>query len=166
MRGINMNKLIKTLLILGLLVSAASAAILTEYFQDERTVEVAPWMSFEVSHDPAELTYGTTQLHDYINITSHKKYSTTCEIDTKILFNGDELTDTEGIRVDYSVESGSGSLVTPMDYNENGMPEAAVFGTQDADGIYTIRRNILINEDLVPGTYRIITVLIPHQGNS
>jgi len=160
-----MNKLIKTLIILGLLVSVSSAAILTEYFQDERTVEVKPWMSFEVSYDPAEITYGDTQLYDYINITSHKKYSTTCEIDTQILFNGEELTDQEGIRVDYSVESGSGSLVAASDYNENGMPEAAVFGTQDADGIYTIRRGISLNEDLVPGTYKIITILVPHQGN-
>lgn len=161
-----MNILLKILIILILLVSVASAAILTEYFNDERTVEVAPWMSFEVSYDPIELTYGTTQIYDYINITSHKKYSTTCEIDTQILFNGEELTDTTGIRVDYSVESGNGDLIIPMDYNENGMPEAAVFGTQDADGIYTIRRNILINEDLVPGTYKIITILIPYQGNS
>lgn len=161
-----MNILLKILIILILLASVASAAILTEYFNDERTVEVAPWMSFEVSHDPAEITYGDTLLHDYINITSQKKYSTTCEIDTQILFNGEELTDTTGIRVDYSVESGNGDLIIPMDYNENGMPEAAVFGTQDADGIYTIRRNILINEDLVPGTYKIITILIPYQGNS
>ena len=161
-----MNKLISTSIIFILLVSIASAAILTEYFQDERTVEVKPWMSFEVSYDPAEVTYGDTQLHDYINITSHKKYSTTCEIDTQILFNGEELIDQEGIRVEYSVESGSGALVTPNDYNNNGMPEAAVFGTQDADGIYTIRRNILINEDLVPGTYKIITILVPHQGDA
>lgn len=161
-----MNKLISTSIIIVLLVSVASAAILTEYLQDERTVEVADWMSFEVNNDPRDVTYGDTQLYDYINITSHKKYSSTCEIDTKILFNGEELIDTEGIRVDYSVESGNGDLVKPMDYNENGMPEAAVFGTQDADGIYTIRRNISINEDLVPGTYKIITILVPHQGDA
>lgn len=161
-----MNKLISTSIIIVLLVSVASAAILTEYLQDERTVEVAPWMSFEVDNDPRDVTYGDTQLYDYINITSHKKYSSTCEIDTKILFNGEELIDTEGIRVDYSVESGNGDLIKPMDYNENGMPEAAVFGTQDADGIYTIRRNISINEDLVPGTYKIITILVPHQGDA
>lgn len=161
-----MNKLSIILIIFLILTSVASAAILTEYFQDERTVEVAPWMSFEVNNDPIDITYGDTQLYDYINITSHKKYSSTCEIDTQILFNGEELIDQEGIRVGYSVESGSGALVTPNDYNDNGMPEAAVFGTQDADGIYTIRRNISINEDLVLGTYRIITILVPYQGNS
>ena len=149
-----------------LLISVASAAILTEYFRDERTVEVAPWMSFEVNNDPMDITYGDTLLYDYINITSHKKYSTTCEIQTEIYFNGEELIDLAGIRVDYSVESGSGALVTPSDHNGNGMPEAAVFGTQDADGIYTIRRNININEDLVPGSYKINTILIPYQGNS
>ncbi|NOR84532.1 hypothetical protein GQ473_00295 [archaeon] len=149
-----------------LLIGVASAAILTEYFRDERTVEVTPWMSFDVNNDPRDTTYGLTQLYDYINITSHKKYSTTCEIDTEIWFNGEELIDTEGIKVDYSVESGSGALITPSDNNNNGLPEAAVFGTQDADGIYTIRRNININEDLIPGTYRIVTILVPYQGNS
>jgi hypothetical protein len=161
-----MNKITKLSIVLVLLLTAVSAALLTEYFRDERTVTVEQWMSFEVNHDPRDITYGDTQLYDYINITSHKQYSTTCEIDTKILFNGEELIDQEGIRVDYSVESGSGALVTPNDYNNNGMPEAAVFGMQDADGIYTIRRNIFINEDLVPGTYKIITKLIPYQGNS
>lgn len=161
-----MNKLISTSILFILLVSVASAALLSEYLQDERTVEVAPWMSFEVNNDPRDVTFGDTQLYDYINITSHKKYSSTCEIDTKILFNGEELIDQEGIHVSYSVESGSGALVAPNDYNDNGMPEAAVFGMQDADGIYTIRRNISINEDLVPGTYKIITILIPYQGNA
>lgn len=156
----------RALIVIMLLISVASAAILTEYFRDERTVEVAPWMSFEVNNDPMDITYGDTLLYDYINITSHKKYSTTCEIQTEIYFNGEELIDLEGIRVDYSVESGGGALVTPSDHNGNGMPEAAVFGTQDADGIYTIRRNININEDLVPGTYLIKTILVPYQGNS
>ena len=159
-----MNKKI-ALLAVFLLIGVASAAILTEYFRDERTVEVAPWMSFEVNNDPRDTTYGLTQLYDYINITSHKKYSTTCEIQTEIYFNGEELIDLAGIRVDYSVESGSGALVTPPDYNDNGLPEAAIFGTQDADGIYTIRRNIMISEDLTPGSYRIVTILIPYQGN-
>lgn len=161
-----MNKLSILSIMFILLVSVASAAILSEYFQDERTVEVAQWMSVEVNNGPTDITYGDTLIHDYINITSHKQFSTTCEIDTEILFNGEELIDQEGIRVDYSVESGSGALVTPPDYNDNGMPEAAVFGAQVADGVYTIRRNILINEDLVPGTYKIITKLIPHQGNT
>ena len=162
-----MNRLNTSLIAIALLVvSIASAAILTEYFRDERTVEVAPWMSFEVNNDPRDITYGDTLLYDYINITSHKKYSTTCEIQTEIYFNGEELIDLAGIRVDYSVESGSGALVTPSDHNDNGLPEAAVFGTQDADGIYTIRRNININEDLVPGTYLIKTILVPYQGNS
>lgn len=156
----------RALIVIILLISVASAAILSEYFRDDRTVEVAPWMSFEVNNDPMDITYGDTLLYDYINITSYKKYSTTCEIQTEIYFNGEELIDLAGIRVDYSVESGSGALVTPSDHNGNGMPEAAVFGTQDADGIYTIRRNININEDLVPGTYRIVTILIPYQGNS
>ena len=160
-----MNKKI-ALLAVFLLIGVASAAILSEYFRDERTVEVAPWMSFEVNNDPRDITYGLTQLYDYINITSHKQYSTTCEIETEIYFNGEELVDQEGIRVDYSVESGSGALVTPPDHNDNGLPEAAVFGTQDADGIYTIRRNIMISEDLTPGSYRIVTILIPYQGNS
>lgn len=161
-----MNKLNMILMAIVLLTaSIASAAILSEYMRDERTVEVAPWMSFEVNNDPRDVTYGDTQLYDYINITSHKKYSTTCEIRTEIYFNGDELLDLAGIRVDYSVESGSGALVTPKDINNNDLPEAAIFGTQDADGIYTIRRNININEDLVPGTYWIVTILIPYQGN-
>lgn len=158
-----MNKLISTSIILILLVSVASAAILTEYFQDERTVEVAPWMSFEVNNDPRDITYGDTQLYDYINITSHKKYSTTCEIDTQILFNGEELIDQEGIIVNYRVEAGDGTLVLPHDTNDNGLPEAAIFGTQDADGIFTIRRNILLSEDLVPGVYKIVTVIVPYQ---
>jgi len=162
-----MNKLMVGLTVIALIVvSIASAAILTEYFRDERTVEVAPWMSYEVNYDPRDITYGDTQLYDYINITSHKEYSTTCEIQTEIFFNDVVLVDLAGMRVDYSVESGSGALVTPPDINENGLPEAAVFGTQDADGIYTIRRNIYINEDLIPGTYRIVTILIPYQGNS
>lgn len=159
-----MKNLSRALILFALLISVASAAILTEYFRDERTVEVAPWMSFEINNDPQDTTYGLTQLYDYINITSHKQYSTTCEIKTEIYFNGEELVDQEGIRVDYSVESGSGVLVTPSDINNNGLPEAAVFGTQDADGIFTIRRNIKINEDLVPGTYWIVTILIPYQG--
>jgi len=162
-----MNKLSIILIAIALLViSVASAAILTEYFRDERVVEVAPWMSFEVDNDPRDITYGDTQLYDYINITSHKKYSSTCEIQTDIFFNGNELVDLEGIRVDYSVESGSGALITPKDINDNGLPDAAVFGTQDADGIFTIRRNIRINEDLTPGTYRIVTILIPYQGST
>lgn len=160
-----MNKKI-ALLAVFLLIGVASAAILTEYFRDERTVEVEPWMSFEVNNDQRDVTYGDTLLYDYINITSHKQYSTTCEIQTEIYFNGEELVDLAGIRVDYSVESGNGALVTPTDINDNGLPEAAVFGTQDADGIFTIRRNVLINEDLVPGTYRIVTILVPYQGNS
>ena len=161
-----MNKL-KTLLIVFvlLLVSVVSAAVLTEYLRDERTVEVAPWMSYTVNHDPRDITYGDALLHDYINITSHKQYSTTCEIDTEIYFNGEKLIDTTGLYIDYSVETGSGSLILASDYNNNGMPEAAVFGTQDADGIFTIRRNIGINEDLEPGTYEIVTILVPYQGN-
>ena len=151
--------------IMMLLVGIASAAILSEYFRDERTVEVKPWMSYEVNNDPRNITYGLTMLYDYINITSHKQYSTTCEIQTEIYFNGEELTDLEGIQISYSVESGSGELVRATDYNNNGLPEAAVFGMQDADGIFTIRRNIVIKEDLIPGTYRIVTILIPYQGN-
>ena len=161
-----MNKSTNILIVLVLLVSIASAAILTEYMRDERTVAVAPWMSFEVNNDPRDTTYGDALLHDYINITSHKKYSSTCEIDTEIYFNENKLIDQTGIRVDYSVESGSGTLITPSDHNDNGLPEAAVFGTQDADGIFTIRRNIMINEDLMPGAYKIITILIPYQGNA
>lgn len=165
MEDLYMNKPSRILIVIVLLVSIASAAILTEYLRDERTVEVAPWMSFEVNYDPQSTTYGDTVLYDYINITSHKKYSSTCEIQTEILLNGEELVDQAGIHVDYSVESGSGALVTPNDINDNGLPEAAVFGIQDADGIFTIRRNILINEDLMPGSYKIITILIPYQGN-
>lgn len=161
-----MNKPSKILIVLILFSSIASAAILSEYLEDERTVEVAPWMSFEVDNDPRDTTYGDTILYDYINITSHKKYSSTCEIETEVYFNDEELVDQEGIRVDYSVETGDGSLKSATDYNDNGLPEAAVFGTQDVDGIFTIRRNIMVNEDLVPGTYRIVTRLIPYQGNS
>lgn len=167
-----MNKLNKTLIAIALLISVASAAMVTECFEDVRSIEVEPWMSFEVNYDPRNATYGDTLMYDYINITSHKKYSSTCEIQTEIFFNGEELIDQAGIRVDYSVESGSGTLVDPKDINNNGMPEVAVFGMQDLegmgdpDGSFTIRRNTLINEDLVPGSYKIITTLIPYQGNA
>ena len=168
-----MNKLNKILIafVLVLIVSVASAAILTEYFRTERTVEVEPWMSFEVNNDPREITHGDMTLYDYINVTSHKKYSSTCEIDTIIKLNGEELTDQTGIYVSYSVETGSGSLKTAPDINDNGMPEAAVFGMQDLEsmgdpgGNFTIRRNIAVNEDLMPGSYSILTILIPYQGN-
>lgn len=167
-----MNKLnILLIAIAVLMVSVASAALLTEYFRDTRTVEVEPWMSFEVNNDPQEITYGDMTLRDYINITSHKKFSSTCEIDTEIRFNGDVLEDQTGIYVSYSVETGSGSLITASDNNDNGMPEAAVFGMQDLinmgdpGGNYTIRRNIAVNEDLTPGLYEITTILIPYQGN-
>ena len=160
-----MNKLNKILAAFVLLMTVVSAAVLTEYLRDERTVEVAPWMSYTVNHDPIDTAYGDTLLYDYINITSHKKYSTTCEIDTEVYFNGEPLEDMAGIRVDYSVETGSGSLIPASDYNDNGKPEAAVFGMQDVDGIFTIRRNIGIKEDLEPGTYKIVTILIPYQGN-
>jgi len=167
-----MTILNKILITLVLLVSIASAAILTEYLTDERTVEVEPWMSFEVNHDPRDITHGDMTLYDYINVTSHKIYGSTCEIDTEIMFNDEVLEDQAGISVSYSVETGSGSLTPAPDYNDNGMPEAAVFGMKDLEGMgdpngnFTIRRNIAINEDLVPGTYRIITTLIPYQGNS
>lgn len=161
-----MNKLNIILIAMSIfIVSVASAAILTEYFRDERTVVVEKWMSFEVNNDPRDVTYGTVTLYDYINITSHKKYSSNCEIDTNITFNGEELSNTTGISVSYSKETGSGSLIAATDNNGNGMPEAAIFGTQDADGIFTIRRNIWVDEDLVPGTYKITTILIPYQGN-
>lgn len=168
-----MNKLNITLIVFVLLalVSIASAALMTEYLRDERTVEVQPWMSFEVNHDPRDITHGDMTLYDYINVTSHKKYSSTCEIDTVIKFNGEELEDQNGISVSYSVETGSGSLIPALDYNNNSMPEAAVFGMQDLesmgdpDGNFTIRRNIAVNEDLVPGSYSIVTILIPYQGN-
>ena len=167
-----MNKLNILLIAIAVLVmTVASAALLTEYFRTERTVEVEPWMSFEVNNDPREITHGDMTLYDYINVTSHKKYSSTCEIDTIIRLNGEELTDQTGIYVSYSVETGSGSLITASDNNNNGMPEAAVFGMQDLesmgdpDGSYTIRRNIAVNEDLMPGSYSILTILIPYQGN-
>jgi len=167
MRKINVILIVIALL----LVTVASAALLTEYFRDTRSVEVEPWMSFEVNYDPSEITYGDMTLYDYINITSHKKHSSTCEIDTVIKLNGEELTDQTGIYVSYSVETGSGSLITASDNNDNGMPEAAVFGMKnladmgDPDGNFTIRRNIMVNEDLMPGTYTITTILIPYQGN-
>ena len=154
-----------------LLISTVSAALLTEYFRDVRTVEVEPWMSFNINPDPREITHGDMTLYDYINVTSHKKFSSTCEIDTIIEFNGEELADQTGLYISYSVETGSGSLVTAPDYNNNSLPEAAVFGMQDLinmgdpDGSFTIRRNIAINEDLMPGSYKITTILIPYQGN-
>ena len=167
-----MNKQNVILIAIALLVvSVASAALLTEYFRTERTVEVEPWMSFEVNNDPREITHGDMTLYDYINVTSHKKYSSTCEIDTIIKLNGEELTDQTGIYVSYSVETGSGSLTTASDNNNNSMPEAAVFGMQDLEGMgdpdgnFTIRRNIAVNEDLMPGSYSILTILIPYQGN-
>lgn len=171
-----MNKLTKILIALVLvsivsIVSIASAALMTEYLRDERTVEVQPWMSFDVNNDPRDITHGDMTLYDYINITSHKKYSSTCEIDTVIKFNGEELEDQNGISVSYSVETGSGSLIPAPDINNNSMPEAAVFGMQDLesmgdpDGNFTIRRNIAVNEDLMPGSYSIVTILIPYQGN-
>lgn len=166
-----MNIIYKMLIVCVLLISVASAVLLTEYFSDERTVVVEPWMSFEVNNDPREVTYGDMTLYDYINITSHKKYSSTCEINTVIKFNGEELTDQTGIHVSYSVETGSGSLISAPDHNNNSMPEAAVFGMQDLinmgdpGGNYTIRRNISINEDLTPGSYQITTILIPYTGN-
>lgn len=169
-----MNKpilLLTAIALLVLLVSVTSAALLTEYFRTDRPVEVEPWMSFEVNNDPKEITHGDTTLWDYINITSHKKYSSTCEIDTVITFDGGELEDQTGIYVSYSVETGSGSLITASDNNDNGMPEAAVFGMQDLEnmgdpgGNYTIRRNITVHEDLTPGAYTVTTILIPYQGN-
>lgn len=166
-----MKKLGIILIVSALLISVVSAALLTEYFRDERTVVVEPWMSIEVNNDPREITYGDVTLYDYINVTSHKKFSSTCEIDTEIRFNGDILENQTGIYVSYSKETGSGSLITTTDNTNNGMPEVAIFGTQDLinmgdpDGNYTIRRNININEDLVPGTYEITTILIPYQGN-
>ena len=167
-----MNKLNILLIAIAVLVmTVASAALLTEYFRTERTVEVEPWMSFEVNNDPREITHGDMTLYDYINVTSHKKYSSTCEIDTEIRLNGDVLEDLTGISISYSVETGSGSLKAAPDYNENGMPEAAVFGMQDLEGMgdpdgnFTIRRNIAVNEDLMPGSYSILTILIPYQGN-
>ena len=161
-----MNKPIGILIVITLLMSVASAAILTEYLRDERTVEVKPWMSFEVNYDSKDIIYGDSRLYDYINITSHKKYSSICEIKTEISFNGEELIDQEGIYVSYSVESGSGALVKPKDTNDNGLPEVSLFGTQDSDGTLTIRRNTMIHKDLVPGTYKITTILIPYQGNT
>lgn len=158
-----MIKLSKLSIVFVLLVTVASAAVLSEYLRDDRTVEVAPWMTVEVNNDPINLTYGDVILHDFINISSHKQYSTTCEIETTILFNDEELIDQEGIIVNYHVEAGDGSLVLPKDTNNNSLPEAAIFGTQDADGIFTIRRNILLRDDLVPGTYKIVTVLIPYK---
>ena len=158
-----MSKLSKLLIAFILLVSIASAAVLSEYLRDERTVDVIPWMTVEVNNDPIDVTYGDVILHDFINITSHKQYSTTCEIETTILFNGEELIDQEGIIVNYHVEAGDGSLVLPKDTNNNSLPEAAIFGAQDADGIFTIRRNILLRDDLVPGAYKIVTVIIPYQ---
>lgn len=161
-----MNKLNKTLIVLVLFSTIASAAILSEYIKTERTIEVAPWMSFEINNDPRNITFGDALLHDYINVTSNKEYATTCEIETVIYFNDEELLDLEGIYIDYSTETGTGSLSLATDLNENGFPEVAIKGTQDTDTHYTIRRNTLMNEDVVPGSYRIVTRLIPYQGNS
>lgn len=166
-----MNKLSAILFVFIMLSSVASATLITEYMKDDRTVEVASWMTVEVNNDPRDITYGDALLHDYINITSLKEYSTTCEITTMIYFNGEELIDQEGIYIDYSKETGSGTLILATDYNNNDYPEAAIFGYKDLEnmgdpgGSYTIRRNILINEDLVPGIYTITTTLIPFQGN-
>lgn len=159
-----MNKITKLSIVLVLLLTAVSAALLTEYFRDERTVTVEQWMSFEVNNDPRDITFGMTTLYDYINVTPYKQYMTPCEIDTVVKLNGNELEDLSGIVVSYSVETGSGSLIPAPDYNDNGLPDAHVFGTQDGDGVFTIRRNIWISEDLVPGTYSIATIIIPHQG--
>ena len=161
-----MNNKIKLLVVIALLISVVSAALLTEYFRTERTVTVEQWMSFEVNPDPRDVTFGMTTLYDYINVTPHKQYMTPCEIETVVKLNGNELEDLSGIVVSYSVETGSGSLIPAPDYNDNGLPDAHVFGTQDGDGVFTIRRNIWISEDLIPGTYTVGTILIPHQGES
>lgn len=165
-----MKKFSLVLIAILLLCSIVVAAVISEYFRDERDVIIEPWMSFDVNHDPRIEIFGTVLLHDYINVTPHKTDSTTVEIDTEIYFNGEILEDTEGIYVDYSKETGSGLLTLAWDSNENGYPEAAIFGTNDLvnmgdpDGSYTIRRNILLDEDLERGTYKIITILIPFQG--
>ena len=167
-----MKKFSLVLIAVLLLCSIVVAAVISEYFRDEREIVIEPWMSFEVNHDPMISVFGTATLHDYINITPYKEHGTTVEIKTEIYFNSELLENPDGIYIDYSKETGSGTLILAPDYNNNGYPEAAIFGTNDLDamgdpdGSFTIRRNMYVDEDLERGTYRIVTILIPYQGSA
>ncbi|MCK5012722.1 MAG: hypothetical protein KAS66_02795 [Candidatus Omnitrophica bacterium] len=159
-----MNKLNMALIAIALLVgSIASAALISQYLQDERDLEVSPWLTYEINTGPTDI-YGGTNPIDYYNLTSTRGTSVLAEIHTDIYFNGellDELYDTEGIDIIYFMSNSEGELWSAVDTNNNGFPDVTIWGTGNNDGITTIKRRILTRTDLVPGTYTLKTQIVP-----
>lgn len=152
----------KMFVVIVLMMSIVSAAILTEYFKNERELEVVSWLTYEVNIGPASV-YGSETAIDYINVTSTRPSSVQAEIVTTVYYNGELLEDSTGLSYHYFVSTESGDIMPVLDTNNNGLPDVTIFGTENNNGFTAIKRKILTATDLKPGTYKFDIAVVPRE---
>lgn len=158
-----MNKPSKILIAIALILTAASAAIITVYLSEDRDIEVLPWLTYDLNYGESEI-YGWTDVTDYINITSTRGNVIQAEIHTELLFNGEVLEDTVGIGIHYFVTGLNGDMRPAVDSNLNGIPDVTIWGDNDVtNGFTIIERRIVTLTDLDPGTYTLKTQVLPRE---
>lgn len=156
--------MIKRIIILMalLLIGVTSAALITQYLQDERELEVLPGLTYEINIGSTSV-YGSETAIDYINVTSTRPSSVQAEIVTIVYYNGELLEDSTGLSYHYFVSTESGDIMPVLDTNNNGLPDVTIFGTENNNGFTAIKRKILTATDLKPGTYKFDIAVVPRE---
>ena len=155
-----MNKTMKIIIALLILISVASAAVLTMYFSVSRDIVIGETISkssfMKNNADwPATINPGE-HAFDIVTIISGYDSDHTIFVNTIINFNGEPLADWEGIEIAYVSD-----YVSVMDAGAPGEFTAIM----RPNATTKLERHVWTNQMLVPGTYTIITEFSPLQGD-
>ncbi len=147
-----------------MLVSIAAGALIVSFLTTTRDIEIDPWITYETNYNLSPI-HGGTVLTDYINLTSQRSSGIPAEIHTEELFEGAPLEDSEGITYYYHISDYTDELIPAVDTNFDGIPDFTIWGQDTNNGTTIIRRRILTDYDLVPGTYTYVVTIVPKGGS-